>query len=76
MKKRQLLTLSDEGQQLLHDLSIIEHGTTEHNLSKTVERALQKMAEDYSEELEKLQQMRELKKRKYETKNNTATSTI
>lgn len=76
MKKRQLLTLSDEGQQLLHDLSVIEHGTTEHNLSKTVEQALQKMAEDYTEELEKLQQMRELRKRKYETQNNTTTSTI
>lgn len=76
MKKRQLLTLSDEGQQLLHDLSVIEHGTTEHNLSKTVEMALQKMAEDYTEELEKLKQMRELRRKKYAPKDDSAAPII
>jgi len=62
MKKRQLITLENDEQQLLHDLSMLEYGTAEHNLSKTVAEALRRMAEDYIEDLKKLETMREEKR--------------
>ena len=56
-KERQFLLFSKQGHKRLHRLATIIFGTAEHNLSKTVELALGRMAEEYNEELKHFEEI-------------------
>ena len=63
-KVRQFLLFEKQSHKLLHGLATAIYGTAEHNLSKTVELALERMAEEYKVELKHFDELDRMRHRR------------